>query len=196
MVDAIGDPSNATATEISKMAKKFKGTLPDARSSVADLKKKKAALPAGSSVVMDDVDGPIQAQMAAAERLVKALDSRLASQEKLDPAQKAEAQAKAKIKFKFGKETVDLDITRRLAELVALVNLKGIDVKANFKGHVGDNWPNNPEELYAELFQWSVSEPGGLKAFDADFARFYDDPIGPKGTWKSKVDSWITSHSK
>jgi hypothetical protein len=195
MVDAIGEPSEANAKEISAMAKKFKATLPAARSSVADLKKKKKALTAGSSVVMDHVDGPIQDQMAAGERLVKALDARLASQEKLDPAQKAEARAKAKIKFKFNKETIALDITRRLAELVALVNLKGIDVKAGFSGHVGDNWPKNPEELFAELFQWSISAPAGLNAFDADVAKFYKDPIGPKGTWKSKVDSWITTHT-
>ena len=195
MVDAIGEPSNSTAKEISKMAKVFKGTLPEARSSVADLKKKKAALPSGSSVAMSEVDGPIETQMAAAERLVKAIDARLASQEKLDPAEKAEAQAKAKIKFKFKKDTIVLDITRRLAELVALVDLKGIDVKAGFAGHVAENWPNHPEELYAELYQWSISEPGGLKAFDSEIAKFYENPIGPKGGRIGQVDSWIAKHT-
>src|SRR5687768_11140693 len=111
------------------MLKKFKGALPKARASIDDLKKKKSALPVGSSVVMDDISGGFEAQVVAAERLAVALDARLAAQEKLDPAAKAEARAKVKITFKDQGSEVELDISRRLAELVALVNLKGINIK-------------------------------------------------------------------
>ncbi len=196
MVDSIGDPSNATAGEIEKMAKGFKKALPKARASIDDLKKKKLALPKGSSVVRDDIDGAFEAQVIAAERLALAFDARLAAQEKLDPAAKAEARANVKIKFKDHGTDVELDITRRLAELVALVNLKGINIKkSGLEAHPTTNWPNNPEELYADLYQWSISEPGGLKAFDKDIAKFYESPIGPKGTWDKKVDAWIAKHS-
>jgi len=197
MVDAIGEPSNASADEIKKMLKKFKGALPKARASIDDLKKKKSALPVGSSVVMDDISGGFEAQVVAAERLAVALDARLAAQEKLDPAAKAEARAKVKITFKDQGSEVELDISRRLAELVALVNLKGINIKkSKLEPHPTVNWPNNPEELYAELYQMSISAPGGLKAFDEDIAKFYGSPIGPKGAWTKKVDDWIARHSK
>ncbi len=197
MVDAIGDPSNATAPEIKAMSKKFKAALPKARTSLDDLKKKRKALPTVSSVVMDDIDSALETQVVAAERLAVVLDARLAAQEKLDPAERAEARATVRITFRHSGSEVQVNISRRLAELVALVNLKGINIKkSGLEAHPTENWPNNPAELYADLYQMSISEPGGLKAFDEDIAKFYGSPIGPKGTWTKKVNDWIASHSR
>ncbi len=197
MVDAIGDPSQARASEIKRIQAGFKSALQAARGRLKDLAARRAALSGGSSVIMPEVEGPLNARVAAGGVLATALEARVASQQTLESAEKLERAESAHIKFGSRKESADLSISRRLAELIAIVQLKGIDIKGGpLRTYIKDNWPDHPEELYADLYQMSVTEPEGLKAFDADLALFFQNPIGPKGAWKAKVNQWIAMHTQ
>jgi hypothetical protein len=127
--------------------------------------------------------------------MVKAFNERLAAQQKLEAARAAEAKEEAKVPGGDGK----IDASRRLAEVVAIVHIKKIDVKNS--GAIGkypkDNWPDHPDELYADLFQMSITEPGGLEVFDKDIAAYFRNPIGVKdAALKKKVDAWIAGQKK
>jgi Domain of unknown function (DUF4157) len=197
MVAAIGDPSNASAAKIKSLAAGFKAALKTARAKMADLKKKEAALPPGSSVIMNEVEGPLDARLALGAEIETAFDARLAAQQTLEPAEKLEKAESASIAFGPKGSVTELDISRRLAELIALVELKRMNIKSsNLRDYIKDNWPKHPEELFADLYQMSVTEPDGLKVFDADMAAFFKSPIGPKGHWKKDVDTWIANHTQ
>ena len=163
MVDAIGDPSEASVAAIKKMQAGFQAALKAARAKVADLMKKKAALPPGSSVIMSDVEDPLNARVAAGGLLATAFEARLASQRTLESAEKVEQAASAHIRF-GPKGGTDLAISRRLAGLIAMVELKGINIKGGpLRPYIKENWPDHPEELFADFYQWSITEPDGLK---------------------------------
>jgi hypothetical protein len=192
LTNTIRDAS--TAAEITAMAARFDSALTRARAAVAKLKKKKAALPLGSRVVMEDAEAAFAQGLAAAAKVVTALSGRKGSEEKLESAVAEEEGASARIEFTSNGSTVELDTSRRLAELVALVDLKKIDVKKQAPPYSAGKWPNEPGELYADLFQMSVTEKGGLKLFDPDVAKFFENPIGPKDPWKALIVDWIRKH--
>jgi hypothetical protein len=151
----------------------------------------RGTLKPGSSVVQSDVEAGQDANLAAAKEMLKALEVRRDAQEELETKTAAEAAASAEITLGGSKQK----ISRRLGQLVALINLKGIDIKkSQLRSYVKDKWPGDPGEVFADLYQMSVSEPEGLKAFDPDVADFFKDPIGPKAKWKPKADAWIKSH--
>jgi hypothetical protein len=149
-----------------------------------------------STKLQPDVEKSFKDRLKATQALIDASKAQIAAQEKFESDQAAEKALTAKIPL-TDKDKV-IDGTRRLAELVALVELKGIDVKASkdLRSYPKDNWPQKPGELFADLFQMSVSQPKKLAAFDPDVAEFFKEPIGPKGKLKKQVDARIASMAK
>jgi hypothetical protein len=108
----------------------------------------------------------------------------------------AAALAAASASIRFADQ--DLDISRRLAEVVAIVDLKRIDVPNSnlLRNYIKVNWPAHPEELWADLYQMSITNPDDVRALDTDLFVYYQAPIGPKGAMKARVDAWIRSHTR
>jgi hypothetical protein len=123
--------------------------------------------------------------------MLKALEALRDAQKELEKAEAGKKAASAEITVGAEKK----GISRRLAELVALIDLKNIDIKASgLRSYVKDKWPDHPDEVFADLYQMSVTEKERLKAFDPDVADFFNTPIGAKGDWKARVDIWIKSN--
>lgn len=196
MVDAIGDPSHAHSAAIARETNRFKLSLKKAQDALKDLLAKKRALPPSSSVVMDDVETALQGSVAAGAGLATALDARLVAQQALDPAEAATKAVSATLSADKRRGRPELHISRRLAELIALVELKGLDIKHHGPTPYSQSkWPDHPEELFADLFQMSLTETPGLQAYDRDLAAFFVEPIGPKGHWKKDTADWIKRHT-
>jgi hypothetical protein len=150
------------------------------------------ALKPSSSVIDPTTEQAQAANLKASENLVKALEKRRDAQLKLDTADKAQKAVTAKLTFSTGGKQVSLDVSRRLAELVALIHLKKIDIKkSGLSDYVKGKWPDEPGEVFADLYQMSVSEQEALEKFDPDIANFFKSPIGPKGKWDKQVATWI-----
>jgi hypothetical protein len=183
------------AKNLKETTKSIKDLKPSVQKAIAARDKAKAALPAGSSAFQPTVEAGQDAALASIDDLVKALEERHAAQVALEKAEAAEAATVAKVPGEDGK----IDTSRRLAEVVAIVALKNIDVKNSsaLRDYPKDNWPDHPDELYAELFQMSITEPGGLRVFDADIAAYFQPPIGVKDSkLKKRVDAWIAKQKK
>jgi hypothetical protein len=133
------------------------------------------------------------ASITAGDSLVTALESSKVARKNLEDAKAVQAASKVK----FSNEGSTVDGTRRLAELVGLIHTEGIDVtQSGLPSYITDNWPADPDELYADLFQMSVTEPAGLQTFDPDVAAFYQSPVGVKDAkLKKKVDAWIKANT-
>ena len=64
-----------------------------------------------------------------------------------------------------------ITVSRRLAELVALINIRRIDIpNSGLPHHATSNWPHNPAEVYATMYEHSISQPLGLRRLDAAVA--------------------------
>jgi hypothetical protein len=179
-VKGLGD--EPTISELTNAATSVRRRLPRLSRAIAWRKKARGALPGSSTVAMDRIE---QAQDAGQVGLRKIL-----------AAVEAFRDAKKRLRKKSAKIMVAgtvVNMPRRRAELIAMVDLKGIDVKKSkyLDEYPKDNWPHKPKELFADLFMMSRARPETLKQFDPDIARFYEDPIGPKGGWKRRVNRWI-----
>jgi hypothetical protein len=195
LIAAINVPSDEHSAAIANNLTKFKAALKDAQKCVKKLLAKKDLLPSRSSVVRDDLETTFQESLAAGVELAAALDARLAAQKAIDSGDAAQNAASAVIAADRKAGRNELHISRRLADLVALVELKKINIKGSgLSDHVKNNWPNNPEELFADLFQMSFTEAPGLKVFDVDLSAFFQEPIGPKGPRKKDTADWIKKH--
>jgi hypothetical protein len=193
------DPINALDADakgaaLRKAVSDMKKLVAAAEKAVAQRIKARAALPAGSSAIDQTLEQAEDANLAASKALLSALEARSEVQQRLEAGQKAEKAAQRRITIGTGANKQTLDISTRLAELVALINLKKIDIKnSDLSSYVKDNWPHKPGEVFAELYQMSVSEQEGLKKFDPDVAAFFTSPIGPKGAWIKKVSTWLSA---
>ncbi|MFL6260722.1 MAG: DUF4157 domain-containing protein [Thermoanaerobaculia bacterium] len=190
------DPSSKVLSDTTQKIEKLAGA---AAKDVASIDKSRAAVlkkRPGSTKLQPGVEKSLQDRLKATRALIDASKAQIAAQEKLESDKAAEKAASAKIPLADQNKVIDG--TRRLAELVALVELKGIDVKASksLRDYPKKNWPQKPGELFADLFQMSVSEPAKLKAFDPDIAEFFTEPIGPKGKLKKQVDAKIGAMAK
>jgi hypothetical protein len=184
-----------SAKKLAESAKSIKKLKPGVQKAIALRKAAKAKLPAGSSAPQTSVESGQDAALAAIDDIVKAIEAKVEAQKELEKGEKAEAASKGKVPGSVGK----VDTSRRLAEIVAIVRLKKIDVKNSdaIGKYPKDNWPDHPEELYADLFQMSISEPGGLKVFDPDIAAYFEQPIGIKNAGlKKRVDEWVEKQKK
>lgn len=97
-----------------------------------------------------------------------------------------------------GSAETTVSISRRMAEFVALVVIRGINIAAhpNVRNYVKNNWPANPGELFADLYRISLTDSQALQNdFGADFVSFFTAPIGPKpAATTTLVNNWIQSH--
>ena len=180
-----------TAASLTAAIANTKAAIDKAKKAMTALDKARKGLPKGSTFANTAVERALQDQLAASAGLVTALEKRLAAEARLGTAKAAEKAASAKITVASG---TGVEMSRRLAEFVALVSLKKLDIKENFSGHVAENWPDHPEEAFAEMYSESKAQPKGLKKLDSDLFEFFNSPIGPKGKWKKLVDAWISSH--
>jgi len=153
----------------------------------------KAKLPSGSSAPQATVQTGQDSALAAIDVILKAMQDRLDSQKELEKTRAAEAEIKGKVPGSKAR----VETSRRLAELVAIVSIKKVDVKNNNAVHQysKDHWPDEPGELYADLFQMSLTEPAALKLVDPDIAEYFTQPIEVKNAaLKKKVDAWVAAH--
>jgi hypothetical protein len=186
-----GLPKDPTVKELQPAALQT-GRLAQSASAAVDKRRKaRKALPAKSSAVLDDVESAQDANLAACQGLATAMQARLDSQVKLESTKSAEQEASATITIGTSKATV----SKRLAQLVAILAIKGIDIKkSRLRDYVKDKWPSAPGEVFADLYQMSVSEAEALRSFDPDVADFFTPPIGPKKKIAAKVSEWIKTH--
>ncbi len=197
VLDGIGnDPSSTTLTEA---ATKIGSQADDAEKAIASIDKLRAALlkrQPDTKELKPAVEQSFKDRLKAARAVVEATKAQVEVQKKFEGAKVAEKATTAKIPL-AGEGKV-LDATQRLAQLVALVEIKKIDVKASplLKDYPKDNWPQRPGELFADLFQMSVSEPKKLRAFDPDVADFFTEPIGAKGEMEKRVATKVGSMGK
>jgi len=92
--------------------------------------------------------------------------------------------------------TLTITVSRRLAELVALINIRGVDIpNSRLSEHARNHWPRDPAEVYANMYEASITQPRGLRTLDAAVADFFTQPIGPKGAFARQVNTWITGHT-
>jgi hypothetical protein len=183
--------ADASHAELKKSAKTIDSRITAASKSIAKRNKARGSVKSGSAILSPTIETAQDASLDAAKAMLKALEGLRDARAELEKGKKAEKKASAEIKL-GGKET---GISRRLAELVALINLKKIKIKGSgLSDYVTGKWPDDPGEVFAELYQMSVTEKEAIKKFDPDVAEFFDSPIGAKGKWKSKVDDWIKSH--
>lgn len=186
--DNVGAASGAV--DFKDAVKATKDSIAATKKAIDLRNKAKAKLPAGSSVIDATLEQAENDSLAAAEDMLKALEARHQAQITAESATAAEEASKAK----FDPGTGVIDGTKRVAELVALVHLKGIDIKKHqaLSDYIKKNWPAQPDELWAELYQWSISEAPGLKVFDPDIAAYYQSPVGVKDKkLQAKVDAWL-----
>lgn len=195
-LDAILKPINKLGKKPTHSALKTAATDADdaitkASKAIGARNKARKALPAGSSVIQSTLEKSQDDNLAAARKMLTAVEALRDAQKELEGAEASEEAASAEIKA----GAAEKKMPRRLAELVALIALKKIDIKASkLSSYVKDKWPDDPGEVFADLYQMSVTEKEGLKVFDPDVAKFFDTPIGPKGKWKAQVDAWIKTH--
>ena len=190
-------PDEPKASELTASKKAVEKLKPNVKKAIAERDKAKAKLPAGSSAVQSTVEAGQNAALTAIDDILKAMQELIDVQKVLEAAEAAEAATKTKAPG--GPGGGKMETSRRLAEVVAIVAIKKIDVKNS--GALGqypkDHWPHEPGELYADLFQMSLTEPGGLKLFDPDIAAYFSQPIGVKSAdLKKKVEAWIAKQNK
>jgi hypothetical protein len=185
-------PQTPSADDMKKGAKAVKKAVDSAKKAITERDKAHQALSVDSPAVMADVETTQDGWLTAAEAVVKALEARIPTRTELEKSNDAEAQIPIRMP---GAGTIQM--TRRLVEFVALVDLNKVDIKGSqLDGHITDNWPAHPEEAFAELYSFSLTVPAGLKKVDAkgELAKFFTSPVGPKGAQKAKVQAWITKH--
>ena len=182
--------------QVAAMLATVKRQKPVIQKAIAARNAAKSKLPPTSSAPQTSVEAEQDSSFAAIDGIIKALEARLAAGKALEQGQAAEAAAKAKVPDGGGAK---LDASRNLAEMVAIVAIRKIDVKKSevIRQYPKDAWPARPDELYADLFQMSLTEPGGLKAFSPDLADYFRQPIGVKDPkLKKQVDDWIAKQGK
>jgi hypothetical protein len=198
---AVIDPVNAqnaagskpTAAQITATTAATKALVGLAKTAIAGRKTARRALPASSSTISAATESNQDTNFTASEALVKALEASAAAQKKVEAATKAHGASTVKLQLS---PTLTIEVTRRLAELVALVNLRRVNVaNSGLSTHATNNWPEDPAELYATLYQLSVSHPAQVTAFDARVAAFFRNPIGPKDQNVAQVNAWISART-
>jgi len=195
VVNQVQPGQSDSSSALDKTADSVKRGIKTASDAISARIEARSKLPVNSGVVQSDVEQAQAATLNALKKLEKQLIDNAEAQKQLEKGQAAKAASSAKIAVGKGKDKVDLDISERLAELVALVHLKGIDIAHDgiLSDYVKGKWPTKPGELFADLYEMSVAEPEGLKAFDKDIAKFFENPIGPKKPWDEKVRKWINA---
>ncbi len=177
------------ATKIETLADEAETKIPDIDKARDALLKKKPK----TDRLRPEGEKSFKDRLKAARAVVKTTRDQAKEQKQFDADKAAEAAVSAKIPL-VDKGKV-IDASRRLAELVALVELKGIDVKGieDLSPYVKKRWPQKPGELFAELFQLSITAPAKLEKLDADVAAYFREPLGPKGKLKKQVDAKVAS---
>jgi len=153
---------------------------------------KAGKLPASSSIRDATLESQLASTQTAAEDILVKLKARRDAQKDLDKAKSAERAVKASIKL--GGASTPTGMSRRLADFVALLHVRGVDpTKHESKAPYGTSkWPDEPGELFADYYELSRTRPAFLKAIDSEVAKFFTDPIGVKDAGvKKKVDAWI-----
>ena len=187
---AIGD--NPSAATLDEQAKSMKVIVAKAAKAEAALKKASDALPASSTVRDTARESDLKAAQQAAGKLVSALEKRRDAQRVLEGAQAKEAKTQEAIKMGAG--AAPTSMTRRLAEFVAIIHIRKIDVATHepMPEYGRENWPDRPGELFADLYEWSVTDPPSVGHFHPDIAAFFRPPIGVKDKkLRTEVDKWI-----
>ncbi len=186
--------SETTAAESKKGAADVKGALDPARTAIAARNAARRALPRNSTYALPTEEAAQDAWMAAAVAVVPPFEARAKAQETAGKAQDAEDATQITVKVSSGQK---VQMTRRLAEFVAVIEVNKIDIPNSGLGnHVTSHWPNNPEEAYAELYNLSLTAPEGLRKFDkkSAMATYFTSPVGLKGAQKAQAASWLASH--
>lgn len=192
VMDAI--PETPTAAESKKGAANVKGALAPARTAIAARNAARKALPNDSTYAMTTEEAAQDAWMAAAVAVVPPFEARAKAQEEAEKAQDAEDAAQITVRVASGQK---VQMTRRLAEFVAIIEANNIDIaNSGLSDHVTSHWPNNPEEAYAELYSLSITAPAGLRKFDkkSAVATYFTSPVGLKGAQKAQAASWLAGH--
>jgi hypothetical protein len=151
---------------------------------------------AGASVRNATAESELAAAQTAAEDILAKLKARRAAEETFNKAKAAERAVKASIPLATG--AAPTDMSRRLADFVALLAVLGIDPKQHegIAPYGTQNWPEHPDELFADYYELSRTRPAYLEGLDSEVAAFFNDPIGVKDkAVKKKVDAWIKTRS-
>jgi hypothetical protein len=190
---ALNGPS-ATAAEAKTRATAVKRAIAAAKTAIDARVSAAARLPAGSTFAQPDVETAEDAQMQTTATLASALDTHAAARDTLEHAVDAKDAAETKLKVSGG---AVIDVSVRLAEFVAVVELSGVKIKdAGLSAETRDAWPDNPAEAYAELYSLSLTSPEGLKRFDrrAMLADYFTSPVGVKSAQRRAVSTFLASH--
>jgi hypothetical protein len=190
-INNLGDDPSAKA--LATAVTSIRGTITATKKEIVKRNKAKADLPGGSTMAQPDVESAQDAAIVAAEDLIKKFGELRDAQKALEKAKTAESATMTKLP---GKDPAQQ--TRNVAEMVAILTLKKVDVKnSSLPAHPKDHWPKNPREVYAELYQMSIVQPAGLKVFDPDIAEYFRSPIGVKDAkLKKRVEDFIAKQNK
>jgi len=187
-------PETPTAAESKAGAAGVKTAVNAAKTGITTRDNARKALPKGSTFVMTSAEAGQNAWLAAGVALVPKFEARAVAQAAAEKAQAAEDATEITIKVSSGNK---VKMTRRLAEFVAIIESNKIDIpNAGLGNHVATNWPDHPEEAYAELYSLSLTAPDGLKKFDkkSAVATYFSSPVGLKGPQKAQAAAWIATH--
>jgi hypothetical protein len=186
-------PQTPTAAESKKGAAGVKRALDTARTAIAARDAARKALPKDSTYAMTTEEAAQDTWLAAAAAAVPAFEAGAKAQEEVEKAHDAPA-TQITVKVSDGEK---IQMTRRLAEFVAVIETNNIDIKNSGLGnHVTSNWPKHPDEAYAELYSFSITAPDGLRKFDKKgaVAMYFSSPVGLKGAQKKQAASWLARH--
>ncbi len=129
-------------------------------------------------MVSSDVESTQNANLKAADDLLAALKAAAAAQAELDTATAAHDAATVTLKLS---NSLTITVSRRLAELVALINLRNIDIRnSGLSSHATDNWPHNPAEVYATMCSIRSRSRAGCGGWMRPSPTSSPLPSGPK----------------
>lgn len=184
-------PNARTARQVNTAVGQVVTRIAAARTAITRRNTARAALPAGSSVLSPAVESMQDANLVDADALLVALRASAAAQAQLDTATAAHDAATVTLRLS---NTLTITVSRRLAELVALINIRNIDIaNSGLSHHAKSNWPHNPAEVYATMYEHAITQPRGLRTLDAAVADFFTAPVGPKGAFVPQIDRWIAT---
>lgn len=191
--DALDKITNPTKKDFDKAVSDLKVIIAACQRAQKTADKRMKKLPSGSSIRDASLESGFADTQTAAENILTKLTARRDAQTALETARAAEAATQAAVRVSSGGQPASM--TRTLAEFVGLLAVLNIDPKQ--QGHVsqrGSNlWPGQPEELFADFYELSITRPHLIKAIHPELVKFFSHPIGVKDKKRrKKVDAWIT----